>query len=135
MRAKLSHHFPSSSTHRIIKCFIRRWFFLSNFPNGPEEISLLEFISKYQYLDVKDSKYFFNTQKYYKKRIRLQRYYYFRLWCNWGNNYAWIFCKRERSSKKCYKCRCWHWYDVRYICKQFKRFMYRNRSFSKETVF
>ncbi len=42
---------------------------MSNFPNGPEEISLLEFISKYQYLDVKDSKYFFNTQKYYKKRI------------------------------------------------------------------
>ena len=42
---------------------------MSNFPNGPEEISLLEFISKYQYLDVKDSKYFFSTQKYYKKRI------------------------------------------------------------------
>ena len=42
---------------------------MSNFPNGPEEISLLEFISKYQYLDVKDAKYFFNTQKYYKKRI------------------------------------------------------------------
>lgn len=42
---------------------------MSNFPNGPEEISLLEFISKYQYLDVTDAKYFFNTQKYYKKRI------------------------------------------------------------------
>lgn len=42
---------------------------MSNFPNGPEEISLLEFISKYQYLDVKNAKYFFNTQKYYKKRI------------------------------------------------------------------
>lgn len=42
---------------------------MSNFPNGPEEISLLEFISKYQYLDVKDTKYFFSTQKYYKKRI------------------------------------------------------------------
>ena len=42
---------------------------MSNFPNGPEEISLLEFISKYQYLDVKDAKYCFNTQKKKKKRI------------------------------------------------------------------
>lgn len=42
---------------------------MNNFPNGPEEISLLEFISKYQYLDTKDAQYFFNTQKYYKKRI------------------------------------------------------------------
>ena len=42
---------------------------MSNFPNGDEEISLLKFISKYQYLDTKDSQYFFSTQKYYKKRI------------------------------------------------------------------
>lgn len=42
---------------------------MSNFPNGDEEISLIEFISKYQYLDVKDVKYFFSSQKYYKKRI------------------------------------------------------------------
>lgn len=42
---------------------------MSNFPNGSEEISLLEFISKYQYLKSKDTKYFFSTQKYYKKRI------------------------------------------------------------------
>lgn len=42
---------------------------MNNFPNGPEEISLLEFISKYQYLNSKDTKYFFSTQKYYKKRI------------------------------------------------------------------
>lgn len=42
---------------------------MSNFPNGQEEIALLEFISKYQYLDTKDTQYFFNTQKYYKKRI------------------------------------------------------------------
>ena len=42
---------------------------MSNFPNGDEEISLLKFISKYQYLDTKDTQYFFSTQKYYKKRI------------------------------------------------------------------
>ena len=42
---------------------------MNNFPNGDEEISLIEFISKYQYLDVKDTKYFFSSQKYYKKRI------------------------------------------------------------------
>lgn len=42
---------------------------LGNFPNGDKEISLLKFISKYQYLDSKDVKKFFNTQKYYKKRI------------------------------------------------------------------
>ena len=42
---------------------------MNNFPNGDEEISLIKFISKYQYLDVKDTKYFFNSQKYYKKRI------------------------------------------------------------------
>ncbi len=42
---------------------------MNNFPNGPEEISLLEFISKYQYLKSTDTKYFFSTQKYYKKRI------------------------------------------------------------------
>ena len=42
---------------------------MSNFPNGNEEISLIKFISKYQYLNSKDTKYFFSTQKYYKKRI------------------------------------------------------------------
>ena len=42
---------------------------MGNFPNGSEEISLLKFIAQYQYLDVKDTKYFFSTQKYYKKRI------------------------------------------------------------------
>ena len=42
---------------------------MNYFPNGDEEISLIKFISKYQYLDVNDAKYFFNTQKYYKKRI------------------------------------------------------------------
>ena len=42
---------------------------MSNFPNGKEEIDLLKFISKYQYLDTKDTPYFFSTQKYYKKRI------------------------------------------------------------------
>lgn len=43
--------------------------FLNYFPNNDEEKSLLEFISKYQYLNVNDTKYFFSTKKYYKKRI------------------------------------------------------------------
>lgn len=42
---------------------------MNYFPNGYEEISLLKFISKYQYLDVNDTKYFFDSQKYYRKRI------------------------------------------------------------------
>ena len=42
---------------------------MNYFPNGNEEISLIKFIAKYQYLNVNDVKYFFNTQKYYRKRI------------------------------------------------------------------
>ena len=42
---------------------------MNYFPNGDEEISLIKFIAKYQYLDINDAKYFFSTQKYYKKRI------------------------------------------------------------------
>lgn len=40
------------------------------FPNGDEEVELIKFISKYQYLKIKDVKYFFSTQKYYRERIR-----------------------------------------------------------------
>ena len=43
--------------------------YLNNFPSSDEEINLLKFISMYQYLDIKDTHYFFSTQKYYKKRI------------------------------------------------------------------
>ena len=39
------------------------------FPNSNEEISLIKFISNYQYLNTNDVKYFFITQNYYKKRI------------------------------------------------------------------
>lgn len=44
--------------------------FLNFFPNGDEEVELIKFISKYQYLKIKDVKYFFSTQKYYRERIR-----------------------------------------------------------------
>ena len=39
------------------------------FPNNDEEISLLKFLSNYQYLSIYDTKYFFKSQWYYKKRI------------------------------------------------------------------
>ena len=42
---------------------------MNYFPNNNEEKELLDFIAKYQYLNVNDVKYFFNTKKYYKKRI------------------------------------------------------------------
>lgn len=42
---------------------------MNYFPNGEEEISLLKFISKYQYLNVNDAKYFFKSKKYYRTRI------------------------------------------------------------------
>lgn len=42
---------------------------MNYFPNSDEEISLIKFIAKYQYLGVNDAKYFFKTQKYYRKRI------------------------------------------------------------------
>ena len=42
---------------------------MNYFPNGNEEIALIKFIARYQYLKASDAKYFFNTQKYYKKRI------------------------------------------------------------------
>lgn len=43
--------------------------YLNYFPNGDEEISLIKFISKFQYLGVNDTKYFFKSKKYYRKRI------------------------------------------------------------------
>ena len=42
---------------------------LNYFPNGNEEIELLKFIAKFQYLNVTDSKYFFSTKKYYRNRV------------------------------------------------------------------
>lgn len=43
---------------------------MNYFPNGEEEIALIKFISKYQYLNTNDAKYFFKTVDYYKKRIK-----------------------------------------------------------------
>lgn len=43
---------------------------MNYFPNGNEEINLIKFISKYQYLSIYDAKYFFSSKRYYKYRIR-----------------------------------------------------------------
>ena len=42
---------------------------MNYFPNNNQEISLVKFIAKFQYLSVNDTKYFFSTQKYYRARI------------------------------------------------------------------
>lgn len=42
---------------------------MNYFPNGEEEISLIKFLAKYQYLHVNDSKYFFSTKRYYRNRV------------------------------------------------------------------
>ena len=43
---------------------------MSYFPTNEDEISLIKFIAKYQYLNVKDAKYFFNSSRYYRNRIK-----------------------------------------------------------------
>lgn len=43
---------------------------MNYFTNNSEEISLIKFIAKYQYLNMQDVKYFFTSQSYYKKRIK-----------------------------------------------------------------
>ena len=43
---------------------------MSYFPVNDDEISLIKFIAKYQYLNVKDAKYFFNSSRYYRNRIK-----------------------------------------------------------------
>ena len=43
---------------------------VSYFPTNEEEISLIKFIAKYQYLNVSDAKYFFNSSRYYRNRIK-----------------------------------------------------------------
>jgi len=42
---------------------------LNYFPNSNEEIELIKFIAKYQYLNVADARYFFSSKKYYRNRI------------------------------------------------------------------
>lgn len=43
---------------------------MSYFPTNKDEISLIKFIAKYQYLNVSDAKYFFNSSRYYRNRIK-----------------------------------------------------------------
>lgn len=43
---------------------------MSYFPINNDEICLIKFIAKYQYLNVKDAKYFFNSSRYYRNRIK-----------------------------------------------------------------
>lgn len=43
---------------------------VSYFPINEDEISLIKFIAKYQYLNVNDAKYFFNSSRYYRNRIK-----------------------------------------------------------------
>lgn len=42
---------------------------MNYFPNGDEEINLIKFIAKFQYLNVSDTKYFFTSKKYYRNRV------------------------------------------------------------------
>lgn len=42
---------------------------MNYFPNGDEEIDLIKFIAKFQYLNVSDTKYFFSSKKYYRNRV------------------------------------------------------------------
>ncbi len=43
---------------------------MSYFSTNENEISLIKFIAKYQYLNVSDAKYFFNSSRYYRNRIK-----------------------------------------------------------------
>lgn len=44
--------------------------YLNYFPNNDEEISLIKFIAKYQYLNTKDVPYFFSAKRYCRDRIK-----------------------------------------------------------------
>ena len=39
------------------------------FQIGDEEINLIRFIAKFQYLNISDTKYFFSSKKYYRNRV------------------------------------------------------------------
>ena len=43
---------------------------MSYFLTNEDEISLIKFIAKYQCLNVNDTKYFFNSSRYYRNRIK-----------------------------------------------------------------
>ena len=42
---------------------------MNYFPNNDEEISLIKFLAKFQYLNISDSKCFFASKRYYRNRI------------------------------------------------------------------
>lgn len=42
---------------------------MNYFPSSDEEINLIRFIAKFQYLNISDTKYFFSSKKYYRNRI------------------------------------------------------------------
>lgn len=43
---------------------------MSYFLKNEDEISLIKFIAKDQYLNIRDAKYFFNSSRYYRNRIK-----------------------------------------------------------------
>ena len=43
---------------------------MNYFPNGDEEIELVKFIARYQYLRISDASKFFASKKYYRNRIK-----------------------------------------------------------------
>ena len=43
---------------------------MNYFPNGDEEIELVKFIARYQYLKISDANKFFVSKKYYRNRIK-----------------------------------------------------------------
>ena len=42
---------------------------MNYFPNSNEEIEVIKFVAKYQYLHITDAKNFFNSKEYYRRRI------------------------------------------------------------------
>lgn len=42
---------------------------MNYFPNSNEEIEVLKFVAKYQYLHISDARHFFSSKEYYRRRI------------------------------------------------------------------
>lgn len=51
----------------LVRLEVRR---MNYFLNGDEEIELVKFIGRYQYLKISDAKQFFTSNKYYRNRIK-----------------------------------------------------------------
>ena len=69
MCESVSYHIPSQVPlcERLLKKVVEK--IKSIFPKNKNEIELVKFIGRFQYLSVKDAEYFFNDT-YYPKRIR-----------------------------------------------------------------